>query len=392
MRGHLAEQNVQRRGLQLGIASPTGSVPSSSRSTTSPASKGSRTLPPMDAMPGPKLATFDWPPPPSPANAHGHHIGGASGHGAGTSSDLRTGWTLKSSNAVGLGAASRAEVERELVKSTWRPAEIRARADLWALRADIEREKLRMVAPYPFFGCAMRFQDDFAALQITEDGRFSFSDVSVEVPDASEQGPESVVDGKERRRVVTYEGVFTTSSEPSYEEDDSQAASKDSKDQPSEKVDPEVAGIEGRSLARYEIEECGGQSRLVSVERGSYRFIFTVSPFFQPSHATVQLMLRPRSPGHPPPRCRRLPYVGTGEPVKKSNTQKRRRLFQAPRLKGSGSASVLLPSWNSALKEGPSSAFQRSAIDGDLGTSSTLICAVCMCANVPVSVSLCARC
>jgi len=314
---------------------------------------------------GPKLATLDWPPPPSPARADGHHSGSATGF-----RDGRSSWTLGSSGT--LGAAARAEAEKELIKATWRPAEVQSRKDLWALRADIEKEKLRMVAPYPFFGCPMRFQDDFAALQIAEDGRFSFSDVCLEAPGTAdaEEDPEKKIERKQRQRVITYEGVFTASSEPSQEEEENQATSKDAKDQPIEKVDPEVAAIEGRALARHEIEECGGQSRLIAVERGTYRFIITVSPFFQPSHATVQLFLRPRSPGRPPPRTRRLPYVGTGEPVKKSNVQKRKRLFQASGVKkGSGSTSVLLPSWNTALKDGPTSTL-RSALEGDLGSGS----------------------
>lgn len=315
---------------------------------------------------GPKLATLDWPPPPSPARADGLHRGHATG------SRDRAGWAFGASST--LGGAARAEAEREFIKATWRPAEIKARADLWALRADIDREKLRIVAPYPFFGCLMRFQDDFAALQIAEDGRFSFSDVCLEAPGTAdaEEDPEKKIDRKQRQRVITYEGVLEGTPAPSQGEDESQATSKDGKDQPSDKVDPEVAAIEGRALVRHEIEESGGQSRLVAVERGTFRFIITVSPFFQPSHASVQLLVRPRSPGRPPPRTRRLPYVGTGLPVKKSSMQKRtfgKKLI--PRLKGSGSTSVLLPSWNSALREGPSSP-SHSAFEGDLTTRSPL--------------------
>ncbi|OLP95460.1 Histone acetyltransferase MCC1 [Symbiodinium microadriaticum] len=60
-----------------------------------------------------------------------------------------------------------------------RANELANRKELWNLRADIEKEKLRHVAPFPFFGRAMRFQDKFAALQITDDGRFSYSFVGL---------------------------------------------------------------------------------------------------------------------------------------------------------------------------------------------------------------------
>ncbi|CAJ1338711.1 unnamed protein product, partial [Effrenium voratum] len=62
---------------------------------------------------------------------------------------------------------------------TSRAAELHNRKELWDVRAEIDKEKLRHVAPFPFFGRAMRFQDEFAALQITDDGRFSYSFVGL---------------------------------------------------------------------------------------------------------------------------------------------------------------------------------------------------------------------
>merc|ERR1719326_2786945 len=93
-------------------------------------------------------------------------------------------------------------------------ADMRNRAELWEIRAEIEREKLRIVAPFPFFGCPMRFSDDFAAIQITADGRFSFSEIFSEVAEP-EFSPNSSLKSSLRtkvsdiRRMVTYEGVFT---------------------------------------------------------------------------------------------------------------------------------------------------------------------------------------
>merc|ERR1712007_92940 len=75
--------------------------------------------------------------------------------------------------------------------------------------------------------------------------------------------------------------------------------------------DAEMAIIEGHALARHESEEHSGRTCLTNVERGMFRFMITVSPFFQPAYATV-LPVRPPSPGRLPPRKRQLPNVGTG--------------------------------------------------------------------------------
>jgi len=257
-----------------------------------PVTPGAGALPAVPhAAQGTKLATFDWPPPPSPATA-----------------------TRPGDKSGSLGASAGSPEAESEYRSLSRPAEIRARAELWALRADIEREKLRMVAPYPFFGCAMRFQDDFAALQITEDGRFSFSDVSLEAVGAADLGSEEGGgEGglKHQKRVVTYEGVF-------------QSQNNAFDDEVQERSDPETSSIEGIALAKHEMVELNGRSRLVTVERGEFRFTITVSPFFQPAHATVQACQRDRlgstgggaGPKQRRRRARRLPYVGPGGPFK----------------------------------------------------------------------------
>lgn len=351
-----------RRSLPHCCSSP--SLPAAP-SLVSPKGNGVK-LPSMSAGDAswPKLASFDWPPPPSPANALSRVSAStmAASHGPGT-------------------AKLTLEEEKEY-RANSRLAEIRARTELWAARAELEREKMRSVAPFPFFGCAMRFQDEFAALQITEDGRFSYSSVTLEASNATgggsvagaaaagggsdgssggvggastgersgercggggeEAGEE--VRGPPRRRVVTYEGVFATSGVHGDDGEEEQLAAAAISSQ----ADPETAAIEGRALERHEeIEEANGRARLVNVERGSFRFAFTVSPFFQPTSATVQLLVRPRSPGRLPPRPRRLPYVGVGGPFGRDNvvageSPKRRK---APhRMKANRSIGLLPPS------------------------------------------------
>lgn len=316
---------------------------------------------------GLRLAAFDWPRPPSPARADCLRP-----------ATVPASFRERSSLVLGLGSSNtlgtlRAETDKEWMKAAWRPVETRAKAVLWAKRADIDKEKLRIVAPYPFFGCQMRFQDDHGALQISFDGRFSFSDACLEAlanADAEEDS-EKKIERKQKKRVITYEGVFTGNLLPSQEEDENQGTSKDNKEQPSEKVGPEVAAIEGLALVRYEIEDSGDQPRLVTVEPGTFRFIITISPFFQPTQASVKPLLGPRSPGRPPPRTRRMPYIGSGEPGKKSSVQKRtigKRRVPPTTTKSTGFAeSVLLPSSNTALKEVPGSTV-RSAFQDDLGS------------------------
>lgn len=253
-----------------------------------------------------KFASLDWPPPPSPT------FGGSSQAGLGA--------TSPGPAAAAFGLEGRASASRP---------ELRARADLWAVRAEIDREKLRCVAPYPFFGRAMRFQDEFSALQITEDGRFSYSTLSFEASDSLERAASAAEGEKTGRRVITYEGVFTLAQEPDGSSPmagglillggtvgagtvGAAAGAGPGAEETDKAEAPEVASIEGKALVCHIIEERGGRTRLESVQPGVFRFAITVSPFYQPASATVLPLVQPRSPGRPPPRRRNLPYVGTG--------------------------------------------------------------------------------
>lgn len=240
-----------------------------------------------------------------------------------------------------------------------------------------------MVAPYPFFGCPMRFQDDFAALQITDDGRFSFSDVSlVEQAAEADASPTRTKVG-DARRVLTYEGVFTAAFTPPSEDDDPQATrrartprtpkraestrrlrtpgsptrpeSAKARDGNAEEPQPgseQVAAIEATALVKHEMIETAGRSRLVAVERGAFRFAITVSPFFNPVFANVKLLPRNPSPGHPAPRGRRLPFVGAGGPLRPPagsgspavELRPRRRPAPGGPFKKHGRSAAILPS------------------------------------------------
>lgn len=224
---------------------------------------------------------LDWPPPPSPAGTQrpGHVVAKSS-----------------SAPAVGLGATSLEEAgSTEVILS--RSAEARRRSDLWEVRSAIEKEKLRHVLAYPFLGVAMRFQDESAALQITDDGRFSYSCVATEGLEPGERPPSGE---PQVQRVTTYEGVLT---EP--ELNDTSDMAPAFADPP--ESDNGLASIEGRGLVKHEIEDSGGRTRLVSVARGTFRFSIKVSPYFQPNMCIVQ-----PKPTQWPPLKKQLPYVGTG--------------------------------------------------------------------------------
>lgn len=221
---------------------------------------------------------LDWPPPPSPAGTQRHPA------------------KSSSAPAVGLGATSPEEVDgSEAILS--RCAEARRRTDLWEVRSVIEKEKLRQVLPYPFLGRAMRFQDESAALQITDDGRFSYSCVAIEALEPGERPPSSE---PQVQRVTTYEGVLT---EP--EQNDTSDMAPAFADPPEN--DNGIASIEGRAMVKHEIEDSGGRTKLVSVLRGTFRFSISVSPYFQPNMCTVQ-----PKPAQWPPLKKQLPYMGTG--------------------------------------------------------------------------------
>eukprot|EP00933_Yihiella_yeosuensis_P038966 TRINITY_DN32912_c0_g1_i1.p1 TRINITY_DN32912_c0_g1~~TRINITY_DN32912_c0_g1_i1.p1 ORF type:complete len:394 (+),score=65.05 TRINITY_DN32912_c0_g1_i1:130-1311(+) len=238
-------------------------------------------------LPWPKLATLEWPPPPSPLGTTRKQM---------AYSASRT--TIGSEHDPWL------EDEEDLRKSSMRPVEVRNRSELWQLRLEIEREKLKHVVPFPFFGQAMRFQDDCSVLQITDDGRFSYS--SLEVQDPSETGRASTPEQNipRTRNVITYEGVLVATPD----------SEKSADNEESTQGDEVVATIEGRGMARHEIDEFGGKTQLVNVERGVFRFAITVNPYFKPNAASVMPMLPPRLPGKPPIRKKLLPYIGEGVP------------------------------------------------------------------------------
>eukprot|EP00440_Ansanella_granifera_P008506 gb/GFBE01009213.1/.p1 GENE.gb/GFBE01009213.1/~~gb/GFBE01009213.1/.p1 ORF type:complete len:420 (+),score=60.50 gb/GFBE01009213.1/:1-1260(+) len=325
----LARMNGSRPGA-LGSTMEVSQMSGAGRPTSKGSTRNFLKPVPMGvgAPPWPqKLATLDWPPPPSPAGTRRPESGAGIGERTASASDK------------GLGATTPAREEMR-AKPSARSAEVRNRAELWAVRSDIEQEKLRNVAPFPFFGRAMRFQDEFSALQITHDGRFSYSSVTLEGLDGSEP---PCNEEPSRRRVITYEGILVAPA-------DDEGPRESFFAEPAK--DDGMAMIEGRAMARHEIEDAGGKTKLVAVERGAFRFSITVNPYFQPSAATVQPLLRPRSPGRPAPRKKQLPYVGTGTPNKRDVhmsspgkagdmrrlTQERRR---APKLKFSKSAAQL---------------------------------------------------
>jgi len=194
-----------------------------------------------------------------------------------------------------------------------RSREVDLRAELWAMRKVIGQEKLRCVAPYPFFGSSMRFQDEFSALQITDDGRFSYSTVSFEnmqgVPQAADA--DSTISSSDGRRVTTYEGIFIMPKEEEVGNVPSEPPAFMQEDAPM-KGDTEVAQIEGKSLVTHSffVEEMTGRIRLECVYREINVFSITVAPFYQPTFATVMALASHKLQGYS--RRRQLPYVGTG--------------------------------------------------------------------------------
>lgn len=308
-----------------------GSLP---QSPPTGASRGGNTKPLISTHAGSgadrwrgKLAALDWPPPPSPAVGFRRHsktslpvlrnTGSASHSLAATLGSVGTAVSA-ASDAFWMGDRDSQDAHAK----SWaaKAAEARARGELWSLREEIQQEKLRAVAPFPFFGRAMRFQDEFSALQITDDGRFSYSAVSFEAPStADERATSAAAGGGDKRLVITYEGVLVASSAADVEESTME-----------EREGGEASSIEGRAIVRHEVEESGGgKTRLGVVERGIFRFAIAVSPFYQPSGATVQPLQHPTSPGHLPHRKRHLPYVGPGNCRREPSTSKPRRYPRA---------------------------------------------------------------
>jgi len=151
----------------------------------------------------------------------------------------------------------------------------------------------------------MRFQDESGsgALQISDDGRFSYSTVTIEGLEPGERPPSGE---PQVRRVTTYEGILMPP--PQVQGLDFFQAFRDPPVH-----DDGVGSIEGNAMAKYEVEDSGGRAKLVSVVKGQFSFAITVSPYFQPSFCTVQ----PSPRKWPPARKKQLPYVGTGLDKKK---------------------------------------------------------------------------
>eukprot|EP00435_Cladocopium_sp_Y103_P049785 s337_g15.t1 len=254
-----------------------------------------------------KLASLDWQPPPSPTT------------------------TMRpQSVALDLGRA----IERGLGGSLG--ATPAFEQELWEVRAEIEKAKLRHVAPFPFFGKAMRFQDEFAALQITDDGRFSYSFVDLNYEVDLEGADQPSMEDPKVSRVLTYEGVLISPVE----------------EIPQEEAEPEAEGsarIEGLAMAKHEIEDVGGRAQLVGISRSSSRFAIVVSPYFQPNVAVVYSLHLARSPRRP--RRTQLAYVGRGTKRELHSTTMRngdvwrltqqRRRAPKPKFSKSGSTSML---------------------------------------------------
>jgi len=186
---------------------------------------------------------------------------------------------------------------------------------LKAARAALERAKVKAVVSYPFVGRQMRFESDTAVLQITNDGRFSYSTFPVGPT------PHEVASGMRRhtpRLVVAIEGVLSNTAAAKNEGSINAAAQALApKPEDASGIDPltprRAAGIvpagtpgaggapgtggptpeaahtvEGVGCLRHECEECQGQSKLLRVEYGEWRFAISVSPFYGPTMAVVQ--------------------------------------------------------------------------------------------------------
>lgn len=264
-----------------------------------------------------KLASFDFPRPPSPAHCQSPLLL----RKAASNPSLLRGTVGTVPFAAAASSPSRASLLHRSEDPEQRAEQLQKRAELWSYRTEIEREKLRSVPPFPFFGHAMRFQDEFSALQITDDGRFIYSACGSE---------------EEQRQHIctTYEGVFGS-------QENLIDAVLDPTARPCKEF-PEGALIEGIALVKHDIEnEC-----MVDVVRGNWRFAITVFPFYQPTSAAVQLLVKQPPQGSrpgPPPRCRRVPYVGPGFQTRDlcNNLQPRHRR-EGQKLKFSRSSTTLV--------------------------------------------------
>lgn len=244
-------------------------------------SLGAASLTPFTVGP---MASFDWPPPPSPGQRTRRCMSVPATADAKAEAGLAA--TLGSSRHHSRTAGTRGS------QHALGALQAQARAEIWEARAVIEREKIRHVPPHPYMGRPMRFQDEYSALQLTGDGCFSYS-----MLESVSNGPNTGA----TRHVTTYEGVcvaFDT------ENDATGLAGSTLK---------EPHAVEGRALLRHEAIESEGSSSVTAVVRDVFRFVIAVSPFTSASDepmATVQAS----SPSITcASRCRRLPYVGRGQ-------------------------------------------------------------------------------
>lgn len=180
-----------------------------------------------------------------------------------------------------------------------RPEEIRLFADLRTFRAEVDRARSRCVAPYPFTGRRMKFQEDGATLELLSDGRFIYAQKELLSVD--------------RLRVTAYEGVLA-GAVPGGESEHASPVVVD--------ADTNVARIELRGIVRHEEEgpKAGGNGmRPILVERADVRFRLTISPFFAVKHAEVEPLFDVHSSNGWPPKVVQLPCLyadaicGTGD-------------------------------------------------------------------------------
>jgi len=176
----------------------------------------------------------------------------------------------------------------------------RAEAELRNCRVDIEKEKGRSVPPYPFYHHSMGFQsrEKSCALQISNDGGFKYC----VTPESADGSPST------SRRIITFEGVFApTLSHPPKPQD---AAPEQEGEAPKKQEDVmSLACIEGRAMVCYMSgdHKFDGNIRLLSAERGDFRFMIMVRPFFSPTEAKVEPRFRHADFSQ---RLRTLIYVG----------------------------------------------------------------------------------
>jgi hypothetical protein len=175
-----------------------------------------------------------------------------------------------------------------------RPEDNRLLGELQALRCEVQRQRARCVAPYPFTGRRMHFRDDAgSSLRLLGDGRFQYE--------------QRQILSAGRQIITTIEGVLA-GAVPGAEGDFTTAVYVD--------ADSNVARIELQAMLRSETEELKGGSQGGSVVRPRSvtsvdgRLKLTIGPFFAVEYAEVEPLGHLSSKhGAWPPRLVRLPCV-----------------------------------------------------------------------------------